>query len=175
MSGTDVIGNGSPPRPVPRWVAPLFAVLGAATIPWTVYLSFTLPQRMHTDNYRTAWVGFDVLLVLGLLTTAYLAWRGQPRVGLVAGATATLLVVDAWFDLTLSNRTEMLAAVLSAALIEIPLAVLCGWIALHVDRLVEHRLRRLARRTARLRAAAAVLPGTPKVGRSRAQRRRDRR
>ncbi|WP_221320551.1 hypothetical protein [Actinoplanes sp. L3-i22] len=155
MSGADATITPAQRRPAPRWVAPLFAVLGAATIPWTIYLSLTLPQRMHTHNYRTAWVGFDVLLVLGLLATAYTAWRGQPRVGLLAGATATLLVVDAWFDIMLSSRSEMLTAVLSAAFIELPLAVLCGWIALHVERLVERRLRRLARTAARLRAETA--------------------
>ncbi|BCJ47716.1 hypothetical protein GCM10010168_20750 [Actinoplanes ianthinogenes] len=156
MSGTDATVS-TLRRPAPGWVAPLFAVLGAATIPWTVYLSLTLPQRTHTGNYRVAWVGFDVLLVIGLLATAYLAWRGRQRVGLLAGATATLLVVDAWFDVTLSTRSELTSAIVSAVLIEIPLAVLCGWIALHVDRLVEHRLRRLARQTARLRAQTSAL------------------
>ncbi|WIM98616.1 hypothetical protein ACTOB_002220 [Actinoplanes oblitus] len=156
MSGTDATVS-TLRRPAPGWVAPLFAVLGAATIPWTVYLSLTLPQRTHTGNYRVAWVGFDVLLVAGLLATAYLAWRGRPRVGLLAGATATLLVVDAWFDVTLSTRSELTSAILSAVLIETPLAVLCGWIALHVDRLVEHRLHRLARQTIRLRARTAAL------------------
>ncbi|AEV84207.1 hypothetical protein ACWT_3184 [Actinoplanes sp. SE50] len=157
MSNTDPGTRGLPRRPAPGWVAPVFALLGAATIPWTIYLSVTLPQRMDTGYYRTAWVGFDVMLVLGLLTTAYTAWRGQQRVGLVAMATATLLVVDAWFDLTLSSRAEMLSAVLSAALVELPLAVVCGWIALHVDRLVARRLHRLARRAARLQAETVAL------------------
>lgn len=153
MSGTDGPVSALQRRPAPRWVAPLFAVLGAITIPWTVYLSLTLPQRMHIDNYRTAWVGFDVMLVLGLLATAYTAWRGKRRVGMLASATATLLLVDAWFDVTLSSQAELPMAVASAAFIELPLAVLCGWIALHVDRLVERRLRRLARQAGRLRAA----------------------
>ncbi len=107
----------------PRWVAPLFALLGAATVPWTIYLSLTL----HT--YRLTWVGFDVLLTAALLATAYAAWRRHPLVGLLAAATAALLVVDAWFDVTLSAGPERTGAILSAALVELPLAALCGWLA----------------------------------------------
>jgi hypothetical protein len=133
-------------RPAPAWVAPLFAVLGAGTIPWTVYLSMTLPDHARTHNYRLAWVGFDVLLIVVLLITAYLAARGNPMVGLLAGCAATMLVVDAWFDVTTSNRQEVGVALLLAVVAEIPLAVLCGWVALHVDRVIARRIRYLARR-----------------------------
>ena len=137
----------------PRWVAPLFAVLGTATLPWTAYLAMTLPQQAHTHHYRLAWVGFDTMLIVVLLVTAYVAWRGNRLVGLLATITATMLVVDAWFDTTTANRADRPMAILSAALIELPLAVLCGWIALHVDQVIERRLRRLARRAARLSAS----------------------
>jgi hypothetical protein len=149
-------------RPVPRWVAPVFAVLGAATVPWTAYLAMSLPAQSNAEHYRVAWVGFDVLLIVVLLVTAYLAWRGSPQVGLLAAAAATMLCVDAWFDVTTSRHSDVPAAVLSAVLLELPLAAVCGWIALHVDQVVERRLRHLARRAARLQAAAAErgrLPG----------------
>ncbi|WP_433296300.1 hypothetical protein ACQP2F_38055 [Actinoplanes sp. CA-030573] len=136
-------------RPVPRWVAPVFAVLGLATVPWIIYLAATLPAESTTQHYRATWVGFDVLLVVVLLATAHLAWRGSPQAGLLAAATATMLVVDAWFDVTTSPPDDVPAAVLSALLLELPLAVVCGWIALHVDQVIESRLRRLARRAAR--------------------------
>jgi hypothetical protein len=132
-------------EPAPRWVAPVFAVLGLATIPWTAYLSVTLPQHMRTHNYRVSWVGFDLLLVVALLVTAYLAWRARPLVGLMAACTATLLVVDAWFDVTSAGRAGVTTAVLSAVLIELPLAGVCAWIALHVDQVIERRLRQVAR------------------------------
>jgi hypothetical protein len=133
-------------RPAPGWVAPLFGLLGAGTIPWTVYLSMTLPDHAHTHNYRLAWVGFDVLLVVVLLVTAYLAWRGSPLVGLLAGCAATMLVVDAWFDVTTSNRGEFGFALLLALAAELPLAVLCGWVALHVDRVLARNFRYGVRR-----------------------------
>lgn len=147
-------------RSVPRWVPPLFAVLGAATVPWTVYLSLTLPQHARTHHYRLAWVGFDVLLTAVLLATAHAAWRGRRLVGPLAASIATMLVVDAWFDVTMSGRSGETEAVLSAALIEIPLAAVCGWIALHVDRVVESRLHQLDRRAARLRERIGSRPLT---------------
>jgi hypothetical protein len=140
-------------RPVPRWVAPVFAALGAATVPWTAYLAVSLPARASAQHYRLAWVGFDLMLVALLLTTALLAWRGSRQVGLAAAATATVLVVDAWFDVTTSRPADMPSAVASALLLELPLAVVCGWIALHVDQVVERRLQALARRAARGQAA----------------------
>jgi hypothetical protein len=136
-------------EPAPRWVAPVFAVLGAATIPWTAHLAMSLPAQAHTHNYRVAWVGFDIMLIVFLLFTAYAAWRGRPFVCLLAASTATMLVVDAWFDVATSRRSDVPSAILSAVLVELPLAVVCGWIALHADRVIERRLRQLARRAAR--------------------------
>ncbi|MEV4708525.1 hypothetical protein [Actinoplanes sp. NPDC049316] len=140
-------------RPAPRWVAPVFATLGAATVPWTVYLAVSLPERASAQHYRVAWVGFDLLLVALLLATALLAWRGSRLVGFLAVSTATVLIVDAWFDVTTSRPADVPSAVLSAVLLEVPLAVVCGWIALHVDQVVERRLQLLARRAARTQAA----------------------
>jgi hypothetical protein len=148
------MAESAPPAPAPRWVAPLFALLGAATVPWTGYLAMTLPAQANAPHYRLAWVGFDALLVVVLLATAYLAWRGNRLVGLLAMVTATMLVVDAWFDVTTSDHADRPAAILSALFIELPLAAVCGWIALHVDQVIERRLRRLARRAARLSATA---------------------
>jgi hypothetical protein len=138
----------------PRWVAPVFALLGAATVPWTVYLAMTLPKQANTHHYRLTWVGFDIMLIVVLLATAYLAWRGNRLVGLLATITATMLVLDGWFDVNTSNRADRPGAILSAAVIELPLAAICGWIALHVDQVIDRRLRRLARRATRLSATA---------------------
>src|SRR5690349_2596673 len=112
--------DGIRPRPVPRWVAPVFAVLGAATVPWTVHLAMSLPAQASAEHYRVAWVGLDVLLIVLLLLTAHLAWRGSRHVGLLAASTATVLVVDAWFDLTTSRPADVPSAVLSAVLLELP-------------------------------------------------------
>jgi hypothetical protein len=69
------------------------------------------------------------------------AWR-SPWLEGAATAAATLLFVDAWFDiLTSSSRPELLVAIVEAALVELPLAVLCLLIARSAER-------RLARRRA---------------------------
>jgi len=128
----------------PWWIAPLFAVLGAGTIPWTVYLSLTLPDHARTHNYRLAWVGFDVMLIIAMLITALLAWLGRPLAGQASACTATMLVVDAWFDVTTSGRHEVGLAILLAVVAELPLAALCAWIAVFVQRETS-----LARRPAR--------------------------
>jgi hypothetical protein len=131
-------------------VAPTFAVLAALTLLWTVHLAMTLPRHIETRHYRGAWVGFDLGLAALLIVTAYLAWRGQRHVGLTATATATTLVIDAWFDVTTSpTRVDLAVSVATAAFAEIPLALLCLWIALHVDRVVARRLRSLAHRAER--------------------------
>jgi hypothetical protein len=138
------------PRDIPTWIAPLFAVLAGVAVPWVGYLSVVLPRHVETHHYRGAWVGFDIGLITMLLLTAYLAWRGNRLVALAATSTATMLVVDAWFDvLSARTRGELISALALAFLIELPLAVLCVWLALHVAELVARRMRRLAQRAAR--------------------------
>jgi hypothetical protein len=133
------------PRFAPRWVAPVFAVLAAVTVPWVVYLGTSLPRTVRLHD-RTAWVGFDILLVIMLGLTAYLAWRGRPRVALAATATATMLVVDAWFDVLTSRDGMDRAVAIGMAVIELTLAVVCAWIALHAGTVVRRRVAALARR-----------------------------
>jgi hypothetical protein len=134
---------------VPRWVGPAFAVLAAGTVPWVVYLAVTLPRRATAVHYRTVWVGFDIGLVCVLSVSAYYAYRGRPRVALPATAAATMLFVDAWFDvLTTPSGMGLIVAVVLAGAVELPLAGICLWIALHAEQVVERRLRLLARRAA---------------------------
>jgi hypothetical protein len=52
--------------------------------------------------------------------------------------TGTLLCCDAWFDvLTSRGASDITQAVLSAVLIELPLAALCFWIARNLARAME--------------------------------------
>lgn len=132
-------------RPAPRWVAPTFVVLALLALPWIGYLALTLPRHAVTVHYRAAWVGFDLGLVALLGLTAWHAYRGDRRVVLAAAATATMLAVDAWFDVTTTPAgPDLVVSVLLAALVELPLAALCLWIARHGDRMVARRLRQLA-------------------------------
>ena len=48
--------------PLPRRLTVLLALVAVALVPWTLYLTFTLPSRHVTIHYDLAWVGFDVAL-----------------------------------------------------------------------------------------------------------------
>ncbi|GAA1892757.1 hypothetical protein [Streptantibioticus ferralitis] len=125
----------TPTPALPRWVAPLYIVLGLVLLPWIVYLSQTLPQRQLSPHYRTAWVGFDVLLLGQLARTGVCALRHRWRhlVPRHAAASATLLTVDAWFDTTTSTPHDLPLALVQALLVELPLAGLCWWLATRRD------------------------------------------
>jgi hypothetical protein len=112
------------PRP-PRWAVPLFAVAAMVLVPWVVFLVRILPSEHHATHWDVAWAGFDGTLALVLLGLAVAAWRRSPWLQTFAAASATMLFVDAWFDiLTSSTRTELTVAVAEAVLVELPLAVL---------------------------------------------------
>jgi hypothetical protein len=124
----------------PRWAAPLFAILAVALIPWIAYLAYSLPQHALAKHYNISWVGFDIVLLLALARTAWLAFREKRQVELPAVATATLLVVDAWFDVTTARRGwPFIEALALAVLVELPLAALCLYIAHRVERLAGAR------------------------------------
>jgi hypothetical protein len=101
----------------------LLAFCAICLIPWTIMLALTLPRQYDTHHWRLAWVGFDVMLMAGLASTAYLGWRGRQMVIGASLATAMLLICDAWFDVSLDLGTPAVWMSLgSAVFIELPLA-----------------------------------------------------
>jgi hypothetical protein len=110
----------------PAWVVPMFALAAVVLVPWIVFLVRVLPSAETAEHWDIAWGGFDAALALLLLAVAAGTWRRAPWLERAATAAAALLVADAWFDVvTASTRTELVLAVVSAALVELPLAVLC--------------------------------------------------
>jgi hypothetical protein len=98
-------------------------VCAFALVPWTAYLAVSLPDVYSTRHWAVAWTGFDVLELFALAATAYYAWRGRQALIAYAIAAATLLVCDAWFDITLDLGTPGIwTSLASAVLIELPLA-----------------------------------------------------
>jgi hypothetical protein len=113
-----------------QWLAGGLAGAGLALIPWLLVLARTLPSSAHAWNWSTAWVGLDTLEMLGLLGTGLLMLRRDIRYRLSAAATSALLLVDAWFDIvTSAPGADRLAAVVMAAALELPIAVLCAILA----------------------------------------------
>jgi hypothetical protein len=145
-------------RTVPWWVGPAFAILSACAVPWVVFLAITLPRRATFAHYRGVWVGFDTGLILVLALTALLAWLARPQVALAATAASTMLLVDAWFDMMTTPRSGFWISVLLAGLVELPLAAVCLWIALHAAEVIENRVALLAART---RGSGRSRPGKP--------------
>ncbi len=109
----------------------LLVACGLALLPWLYVLATGLPATATAAHWPLAWVGLDALEALGLIATGLLAARGDRRHALAAAATATLLVVDAWFDTTTAAPGGDFATAVAMALgAELPLAALCGRLAL---------------------------------------------
>lgn len=102
--------------------AHLGLMIGGAVfmIPWTIYLSFTLPQTYTVRNWPLTWLGFDSLLVVFMAATAILTWLHRQVLVLPAFTTGVLLLCDAWFDITTASpgefRSSMVTAVLGGVL-----------------------------------------------------------
>jgi hypothetical protein len=115
--------------PLPRWMTALLAVVAVGLVPWILYLTFTLPSRHVTFHYDLAWVGFDVGLTASFAATAWAAFRGSRWLVPLAAVTGTMLCCDAWFDVVTSQSgAEMWEAIAEAAVAELPLAAVCGFI-----------------------------------------------
>jgi hypothetical protein len=115
--------------PLPHWVVVLLGLVAVLLVPWTLYLTFTLPSRHLTLHYDLGWVGFDIALAVSFAATAWAAFRGSRWLVPLAAVTATMLVCDAWFDIVTSRPGgELWEAVAEAALVELPLAAVCVYI-----------------------------------------------
>jgi hypothetical protein len=135
--GADGAGAGSP-APTrnhrARRLAWLYAAGATALVPWVTWLALSLPKRSFDHHYKLAWVGFDLLLITAMGRTAYLGFREDARMEIPATATATLLIVDAWFDVTTSATGEAAAvAVLFAVFAELPIAFFSLYVAFRAN------------------------------------------
>ncbi len=94
---------------------------------WIGILAVTLPRYYRAGGWRGAWVGFDVVLLLVFAATGWAAWRRRQVLIICLSVLATLLCCDAWFDVVLDARTPgFLLSLLSALLVELPLAALAA-------------------------------------------------
>lgn len=113
-----------------KWLPWVYLGMAAVLIPWDVHLAISLPRRSISAHYRLTWVGFDVLLIMVMARIGWCAHRRTPNVVLTFMVGATLLVTDAWFDVTTAaTGSDRIQAVLSAVLLELPIAALCALLA----------------------------------------------
>ena len=113
-----------------------------AMIPWLVYLSVTLPENYVAHNWPATWVGFDILLVAFMLTTAVLGFLRRQLLVLAAFTSGVLLMCDAWFDLMTAGPKDIWLALITALLIEVPLAI---FLIIGTQRIVRLTMMRLWR------------------------------
>jgi hypothetical protein len=110
-----------------------FAVIGL--VAWMFVLGFTLPSTSTTHAWGVTWIGLDVAEAIALAISGWAAWRGRHLLIPAALVTGTLLLCDAWFDMALSWGTAgFTRSVLTAVIIELPLAVLLWLIAFRLIR-----------------------------------------
>jgi hypothetical protein len=132
--------------PLPRRLAGVLALVAIALVPWTLYLTFTLPSRHVTLHYDVAWVGFDVGLACAFAATTVAALRRSHWLVPLAAVTGTMLVCDAWFDIVTSHEGgEMWEAVAEAILVELPLAALCALIVYDAEMFLAATVNRFRR------------------------------
>lgn len=100
------------------------AASAVVLVPWTAYLARTLPNRHDSDQWRIAWVGFDLGLVGLFAAAAVLGLRRHRTAVPLLAATAALLCADAWFDVVLDwAQPDRWASLLMAVFAEVPIAL----------------------------------------------------
>ena len=109
-------------------------------IPWLVYLSMTLPQNYVAHNWPATWVGFDILLVGFMIATAVFGYLRRQVLLFAAFTSGVLLICDAWFDLMTAGPDDVWLSVVTALLIELPLAIIMIRGAQRIMRLTMMRL-----------------------------------
>jgi hypothetical protein len=128
--------SSTPDRvPLPRWIVPVLELAIAGLLPWTLWLTYSLPSRQVTPHYNLAWIGFDIALITAFAATAWSAVRSSQWLVPAAAATGTMLLCDAWFDVVTSGAPgDRLEAVLQAAFAEVPLSAICWFIVYDAER-----------------------------------------
>ncbi|HSX31141.1 MAG TPA: hypothetical protein VLE99_04450 [Candidatus Saccharimonadales bacterium] len=117
-------------NPALRWFSWLYGLSAVVLVPWVLHLGSVLPKRVVSPHWHMAWVGLDVMLIVMMGLNALALLKRSAWVIMSASIVGGMLVIDAWFDLlTSSQGREFDQAVVSAACIEIPLALVSFWLA----------------------------------------------
>jgi hypothetical protein len=123
-----------------RRLAWAYLIVAVGLIVWTVFLALSLPKENLEHHFRLTWTGFDLIEVLAICLTAYWAFRLDARVVYPATAVATLLVADAWFDVTTSTTAaDATQALILALAVELPAAAFSLYVAHRVGRRVREQ------------------------------------
>jgi hypothetical protein len=109
-----------------RWLGVFVSIIACTVlIGWIIVLGLTLKRSFHTEHWKGAWIGFDIVLLVAFAATGWAFWRGRQIVIACLVVTGTLLCCDAWFDVVLDAGTsDVWLSIASALIVELPLALL---------------------------------------------------
>ncbi len=90
---------------------------------WMVHLAFNLPESYRAQNWDVAWVGFDLFMFATLAITTWGIWK-QRQIAIIGSiVSATLLVIDSWFDINTSqDGFDFSGALIAAFVFQLPMA-----------------------------------------------------
>jgi uncharacterized membrane protein len=113
------------PRRSPGGLAALVAAgVAAVLLPWCLILAVTLPSTYQADHWKVAWIGLDCGTAIAAGLTAYLLHTRNRYAALTAMAAGTLLIADAWFDVsTAAAGVDRGLSLAEALALELPLAL----------------------------------------------------
>jgi hypothetical protein len=115
-----------------HWLLLIVGGVAVALLPWTAYLSATLPSKHLAEHWDIAWAGLDLFEATSLVLLFIAIVRRSPLVPMFAAVAGTALLCDAWFDLATSG-SGFYWALAEALGAELPLATLCFWLAFEVS------------------------------------------
>lgn len=117
---------------IPSWASRLYIALGLILVPWTAYLSTTLPNHHLAAHWDISWTGLNIGLMLSLICTGLFAYAKSMWLIIAASTTGSFLLVDAWFDImTERSGFQLQQAIFLALAFEIPLAIMSYYLAFH--------------------------------------------
>lgn len=117
-------------RTATSWLGRGILLAGLGMIPWAFVLASMLPSTIRAEHWPVAWAGLDGIEAAGLITTGVALIRRHRWLCLPAAVTSTLLVIDAWFDITTSAPGSAAAVAIALATFpELPMAGLCAVLA----------------------------------------------
>ena len=112
-------------------IALIYALMALFMLPWAFNLARILPERHIVTNWSLVWTGFDLIMGIIFMITAYGLYKRRYWVPVSASMAATMVFCDAWFDIgTARTSSQLTGALTLALLVEIPIGLLSLWLAL---------------------------------------------
>ncbi|MER7756956.1 hypothetical protein [Kitasatospora sp. NPDC097643] len=113
-----------------RVLAGALLAVAALLFGWILVLGSITHGQAEVRNWSTVWIGLDVLQVTGLIATGLLLTRRSRLTALAGAASATLLFLDAWFDvMTAEGGGDWYVALAMAFLVELPASLALATLA----------------------------------------------